>query len=367
MLNLRRKQQMGNIEYRFAELRAIPPDVDETRTVEFVISNESRDRHGTVLRADKWKLDNYKRNPVVGYNHTLHGGFFTNASPDDVIGKGEVFFEGKNLIGRVTFEPPEMNPLAEKVFQKVKFGTLRTASVGFIPMGEGEYGKGKEARGGEMETLYLPGQELIEWSIVHIPSNPRAAKRAIMEDTESFLELVQKQLEGKYTIEDLQKMTMKGIIGILSGESVEKDKEEGEVSQAVDNEKTLAEIEKRKKQHEWMKTDLERAKQFGDAEKVIAEEEIAKRKLDRQKEIMGKTLEAYDDFDERAAEDEEVAKKVREQNYLKGILSLHSNFENVIKLDEKARKDEIDKAHLRMRREQNRYKDEEKEVKKLKK
>jgi hypothetical protein len=289
---------MGNIEYRFAELRAVPADVDETRTVEFVISNETRDRHGTVLRAGGWKLDNYKRNPVVGYNHTLHGGFFTNASPDDIIGKGEVYQDGKNLIGRVTFEPPEMNPLAEKVFQKVKFGTLRTASVGFIPLGEGEYGKGKEARGGEIETLYLPGQELIEWSIVHIPSNPRAAKRAIMDDTESFLELVQKQLEGRYTIEDLQKMTVRGILGILSGESVEKDEQEREASQEADNKKALAEIEE--------------------------------------------------------------VKRLREQNWMRGILTLNQNFEDRIKRLQQKEDKEIETEHMRLRREQNRFMDQKK-------
>lgn len=219
-----------------AELRALPENVEETRTVEFVISNETRDRHGTVLRADKWDLANYKRNPVVGYSHALHGSFFGDVDPDTVIGKGEVFMEGKNMIGRVMFEPAEINPLAEKIFQKVKFGSLRSASVGFSPKGEPEYGKGTQAKGQPNETLYYPGQELLEWSIVNIPSNPTAVKREMADDLEDFLENAAKALEGKHTVEELRKMTLKGVISLMTGEGIEEDKQETEESQQIDNE-----------------------------------------------------------------------------------------------------------------------------------
>ena len=217
-----------------AELRAIPDNVDETRTVEFVISNEKRDRHGTVLKLDGWKLDNYKRNPVVGWSHSLHGSMFGEPDPDSVIGKGEVFKEGNNLIGRVTFEPAEINPLAEKIFQKVKFGSLRTASVGFTPTGEPVYGKGDEARGGKNETQYFPGQELLEWSIVNIPSNPTASKREYADELDSFLESVSKALDGKLSQDELRKMTIDGIIKLMNGESVDADNKEAEVSQEID-------------------------------------------------------------------------------------------------------------------------------------
>jgi len=158
-----------------AFVRAIKED---SRTVEFVISDSTRDRHRTVVNQKGWNLDNYLRNPIVGYNHNVYGGgMFTQGTPDDIIGKSEVFIECNKLIGRVTFEPADINPIAEKIFQKVKFGTLRAASVGFSEVGEGEYGTGDEARGADSETYYFKGQELVEWSIVNIPSNPSATKR----------------------------------------------------------------------------------------------------------------------------------------------------------------------------------------------
>lgn len=245
---------MARTQFRFGELRAVPDDADESRTVEFVISNETRDRHGTVLRADKWKLDNYKRNPVVSYNHSIHGGLFESAGPDTVIGKSDVFLDGNQLIGRVTFEPGDINPLAEKIFQKVKFGTLRMASVGFVPTGEPEWGRGEEAKGKPNATQYFPGQELLEWSIVNIPSNPTAAKRAFEDDLESFFDAAAEVLEGKYEPEDLRKMTITGLLGVLSNEGVEKDIEERIVEEDAKMEEDGVDDVKRKKVLAYMKT-----------------------------------------------------------------------------------------------------------------
>jgi hypothetical protein len=214
--------------------------------MEFIISNEKRDRHGTVLKSDNWKLENYRKNPVVGYAHAIHGGLFSDPDPDMVIGKSEVYQEGRNLIGRVTFEPPEINAMAEKIFQKVKFGSLRTASVGFIPLGEPEYGKGKEARGGENETMYFPGQELLEWSIVNIPSNPSASKRDYADELEEFYKKASEALEGKISAEELRKMTLEGITKLMSGESVEKDKTEREQADQNQVEENLEFIRQQK-------------------------------------------------------------------------------------------------------------------------
>ena len=83
---------MAKLTYRFGEIRALPADVDETRTVEFVISNEAKDRHGTILKKSKWDLKNYKKNPIVGYQHNIHGSFFGEDNPDNIIGKSKVFF-----------------------------------------------------------------------------------------------------------------------------------------------------------------------------------------------------------------------------------------------------------------------------------
>lgn len=156
---------------------------EESRTVEFVISTETVDRHGTVFMADGWNLDQYRSNPIVAYQHQTSTGFFSDANPDTIIGTSEVRLEQGQLIARATFEPADINPLAEKIFRKIQAGTLRAASVGAIP----EAGHwGSEERGEDPEVFYFTRQSLVEWSVVNIPSNPDALKRNYSEVIEKL-------------------------------------------------------------------------------------------------------------------------------------------------------------------------------------
>ena len=289
---------MAATRYVSAELRAAPEG--DSRTAEFVISDETKDRHGTVLKVNRWDLEAYKKNPIVGYMHNVHGSFFGEDNPDAVIGKTvKLFTEGKQLIAQVEFEPPELNPLAEKIFQKVKFGTLRTASVGFMPKGEPEWGKGNQAKGKEDATLFYPGQELLEWSVVNIPSNPNAAKRELKDEIEQFLESAAEILGEDYTPEELRKMTMKGIVDLMTGEGVENDKKEAEKSEEIDRQK-----------EEQRKAD----------EEATRKEQARKDSIKRQLEGLNATLELHNNFGmlERAEKaEQERLKKEQEKDKLK--------------------------------------------------
>lgn len=151
---------------------------EETREIDFTISTEQRDRHGTIIPVKNWKLDNYNKNGIVGYMHEVYGdGFFQAADPDDVIGSGKAFVEDGELIGRIKFEPAAINPKAEKLFQKVLHGTIKATSVGFIENTKGSWGEKEEARDGENPTYYFGEVELLEFSLVNIPSNPGALRR----------------------------------------------------------------------------------------------------------------------------------------------------------------------------------------------
>lgn len=165
---------MKKTNYIQGEIRALSDNVKETRTVEFIISTDKRDRHGTRLMVDRWELDNFNKNGIVGYQHDVYGSFFGEENPDKVIGKGSARIEDNQLIGTVIFEPAEINPLAEKIFQKVLFGSLKSTSVGFRETKEGETIKEEDGT----ETYVYGGQELLEFSIVNIPSNTDAIKRA---------------------------------------------------------------------------------------------------------------------------------------------------------------------------------------------
>lgn len=154
---------------RDAFVRDTTADMLEKRQVEFVISSEAVDSYRTVFKMDGWDLSGYNRNPIVCYQHRAN-----SDDPDNIIGTSTVRIDGEDLIGTVTFESAEINPRAEKIFQKVQSGTLRMASVGANVQ---KARLGVEENGEDPDVLYFTEQRLMEWSVVSVGSNPDAHKR----------------------------------------------------------------------------------------------------------------------------------------------------------------------------------------------
>ena len=165
----------------------------ESRVRTFVISDESVDRRGTSIKMDGWELDNYAKNGIVAYQHQTSGGMFSESNPDHIIGKGKVWKEEGRLMGSVEFEPADINPLAEKILKKVDFGSLKTTSVGFNPL-DGRWGD--EKRDENKDTFYYRKQDLLEFSIVNIPSNPNATQRN-SEEQDEFIKQFPKEKQLK--------------------------------------------------------------------------------------------------------------------------------------------------------------------------
>jgi hypothetical protein len=220
-----------NKKLGFGMRAAIPDGAEESRIIPFVLSTYTKDRHGTVLNQENWRLDNYRNNPVVAYQHTLSGGLCSDPNPDFVIGKSVmVDMEGagreRKLVADAQFEPAEINAMAEKIFRKVLFGSLTRSSVGFLDYGEARYGDGEEARGEVNETLYFEGQELLEWSVVNIPSNPDAGARAdsmrkMREEGYSALMYAWKELGGKFRLSQIEKLRVCDILDLLDGKDLD--------------------------------------------------------------------------------------------------------------------------------------------------
>lgn len=156
---------------REAVIRALTDKNKENREAEFVISTEAPDTYGTVFKVSGWDLKRYEQNPVVFYAHKSY-----SDNPDMLIGTSTVRIEDNQLIAVVRFETAEINPLAEKVWQKVQAGTLRMASIGANPK-KGHWGD--EKLGEDRDLIYFDEQELLEWSIVPLGSNPEALKREV--------------------------------------------------------------------------------------------------------------------------------------------------------------------------------------------
>jgi hypothetical protein len=178
-------------------LRAVEASEDTPAYHDFVLSTESVDRHGTVFRAEGWELENYNNtNPVVTYAH-----YDNDANLDMVIGTSKTFIEDGKLIGRVFYEPAEINPLAEKVRKKAEHGTLRMASISALPK-EGHFGD--ESKGEKRDVLYFDKQELLAWSIVPVGSNRDALKR----NTQA-VEDIKKRFTEKIEVQDPKELKNK--------------------------------------------------------------------------------------------------------------------------------------------------------------
>lgn len=188
---------------RAAHVRAEGVNV-EKRTVEFVISTEAVDSYGTVFKADGWDFTRYNANPVVFYQHATH-----SSDPDVIIGTSEVRIENGNTIGKVTFEPADINPLAEKVLRKIEHGTLRGASI-HADVEDGRYGN--KDLGENPDILYFTRQHLMEWSVVGIPSNADALKRNKETLTELKKEFTPKSIETETEKETMSRFDAQVII-----------------------------------------------------------------------------------------------------------------------------------------------------------
>jgi len=154
------------------------------RQYEFTASTADMDRDGEVIDVEGWDLKNFKKNPVIMYAHdyrTLPIGKATHIGVKD----------GK-LKNTVEFPPEGTYEFADIVERLVNTGYLKTESVGFIPR------KWEDGEGGDKapRRTYTK-QELLEISIVPVPSNPNALMNAVTDGiitTKQFESITNKNL-----------------------------------------------------------------------------------------------------------------------------------------------------------------------------
>lgn len=122
--------------------------------LEFVLSDGSRDRHGTRINPNGWDLSAFRKNPVALFGH----------NSDFPIGRWEnVRVEGERLIGKLKLAARGTSQRIDELISLVEQGVLRAVSVGFSVA---KLGDGKEW---EFEK-----QELHECSLVSVGSNKNA-------------------------------------------------------------------------------------------------------------------------------------------------------------------------------------------------
>jgi len=152
-----------------------------------VASDETLDRHGDVVKAEGWKLENFRKNPVLQWAHD---------PTTPAIGKAkDIKVDGRKL----TFTPvfSKATQLAKDVKKLYEEGILKAFSVGYRELERNDKG----------ETV---DQELIEISCVNVPANPNALLMAKQKglNTDLVEDPVAKRLDN---IERDMKTLAKGI------------------------------------------------------------------------------------------------------------------------------------------------------------
>lgn len=164
--------------------------IDESKyQATFVISDESVDRQGEIIKQAGWDFTNFKKNPVILFGHDSY---------DLPIGKAvDIYTEGDKTYAVIEFAA-EIYDKAMTVFNMVKNGILNTVSVGFINL--------------EYDNNELTKNELLEVSIVPIPANPNAIVLAAQDglisqkDAQFMAKAMEKELEGLRAIKDNDKV-----------------------------------------------------------------------------------------------------------------------------------------------------------------
>lgn len=144
---------------------------EKSRSIEVVASTAAIDSYDEIVEQD-WQLERYRANPVVLYAHNAVG---LCGPAEDTLPIGhasDVRLDSGRLVARLHFVDAKASPMAERVWEGIKQGSLRAVSVGFRPHASIE-----EERDGK-KIVHLRQNELYEISVCPIPANPEAVARS---------------------------------------------------------------------------------------------------------------------------------------------------------------------------------------------
>jgi HK97 family phage prohead protease len=135
---------------------------EETKGLEFILSDATPDRYDDIIMTAGWELANFKKNPIALF---AHSGSFP-------IGKWKsVRIEDNALRGTLDLAPEGTSDRIDEIRRLVDAGILKAVSVGFTPIAY-------EERKGDTYGLVYTEQELVECSLVSVPANPNALQVA---------------------------------------------------------------------------------------------------------------------------------------------------------------------------------------------
>lgn len=170
-------KESARFSTRSSVVGPISKAVADSFVIPWVLSDESVDRMGDVIRADGWELDEFKKSPVVIWGH----GKGVDSDADEPIGRANnVRVEGKRLVADIEFAAKESERAARK-FRLANAGYIKAGSVGFsqkeVDRVDDEDERKKLGLG--KHGVLFKRQELLEFSIVAVPANPHALQASV--------------------------------------------------------------------------------------------------------------------------------------------------------------------------------------------
>jgi HK97 family phage prohead protease len=205
---------------------------DSMKSFVAVASTEDEDRDKDIIRQDGWKLNNFKKNPMVPWMHDYWGVPVARSL------RTWVDKSSKRLLFKPQFD--ENDDMSMKVYNKYKNGFLTSFSVGFRGLESVSRDENDPWWGGREFTK----QELLEISAVTIPANPNASVNLNGEGVvQNMLQLGYPQVfaktefglfypvreMGEYTDPKTEKLE-EGVSKVLATALDDKDEEKAEVT-----------------------------------------------------------------------------------------------------------------------------------------
>lgn len=139
------------------------------RTMTVVVSDETVNRYGHVVKVDGWDYKNYMSNPVVLVNHDSMKFPVAKANRVWKSKKGGK----KSLMATMEFLPEGVSPEADLAYILYDNGFMTSVSPGYmVNFDKAEYGKTEKD-----PKVTFNGQELLEISLATVPANPGAIKQ----------------------------------------------------------------------------------------------------------------------------------------------------------------------------------------------
>ena len=143
-------------------------EASDDGTITAVASTPDPDRMDDVV-APSWKLDDFRRSPVIMHAHDYEG---------PVVGKAvEIDLVGDTLMMRVKFDEHKSNPLGQRLANQYREGFMSAFSVGFAPgkvTPRSQLPKDHPAYSEKSAGSLMEMNSLLEVSAVAIPANPQA-------------------------------------------------------------------------------------------------------------------------------------------------------------------------------------------------